>query len=121
MSSGDGEDDDLGLGLGQEPHLGGGLFAAADDDDAAALDFVEGRKNTKFALALGHRNLHDGSARPGSMPGRRFSSWKDLVSSRRANEAAGSNLGTAGRKRIQPAPPDQTETALAIPSVRLRL
>ena len=49
LVEGGGEDDDLGPGLGEQPDLGRRLGAAADDDDAASGDLVEGREYGELA------------------------------------------------------------------------
>ena len=49
LSSAAAIDDDLGPGLGEEPDLGRSLRAAADDDDPAAGDLVEGREDGELA------------------------------------------------------------------------
>jgi hypothetical protein len=52
-----GEDDDLCLGLGEEPDLGGSLGTASDNDDPPPGDLVEGGEDGELAGVGGHRSL----------------------------------------------------------------
>jgi len=48
------EDDDLGLSLGKQSYLGGGLGPTADNHHPTAGDLVEGRKNGELARGIRH-------------------------------------------------------------------
>jgi hypothetical protein len=50
-----GEDDDLCIGLAEQPDLGRRLRPAADHDDAPTRNLVKGREDVQLAGGFGHR------------------------------------------------------------------
>ena len=112
-----GEDDDIGPGLGEQPDLGGGLTATADDHDPATGDLVEGREDGELAGGVGHdfdlfrwRPLRGSQGRSERVrcQGERakqmqcLSCCEHLRSRRLSRHAARFNLGGRGGKTFRP-------------------